>query len=163
MSNISILVVLVFICSIGIIFFFTPLGNRFARLNLFDESIVRREELTDAAFAMIRDYPVVGVGLNNFIVNLPFYQKTESTVLHLQPVHNIYLLLAAETGLAGLAIFLWFIWRTIKHLWKSKQFSIALFAALILGLFDHYFLTLQQGQLLFSLILGLCWNETKED
>ncbi|MBU3978385.1 O-antigen ligase family protein, partial [Patescibacteria group bacterium] len=34
---------------------------------------------------------------------------------------------------------------------------ILLSVILILGLFDHYWLTLQQGQLLFAIILGLCW------
>src|SRR5207244_114190 len=34
-------------------------------------------------------------------------------------------------------------------------FTIILSSALCLGLFDHYFLTLQQGQLLFAVIFGL--------
>ncbi|MCL5970380.1 MAG: hypothetical protein M1450_02695 [Patescibacteria group bacterium] len=35
---------------------------------------------------------------------------------------------------------------------------IILVTVLVLGLFDHYFLTLQQGQLLFSLVLGIVWS-----
>jgi len=33
---------------------------------------------------------------------------------------------------------------------------------LTLGLFDHYFYTLQQTQLLFSLVLGLAWAKKVE-
>lgn len=38
---------------------------------------------------------------------------------------------------------------------------IILFMVLLLGLFDHYFLTLQQGQLLFAFAFGLGWSGTK--
>jgi hypothetical protein len=36
---------------------------------------------------------------------------------------------------------------------------LALSAILLTGMFDHYWLTLQQGQLLFAVILGLSWTK----
>lgn len=144
-----------------IILYFSGLFPRFTNLSLTDESFTRRSGLTTAAVEIIKTHPLMGIGLNNFLVNLPKFQQAESTILYLQPVHNIYLLVAAETGVVGLVFFLWFIGKTYQKV-KSPLF-IALTVILILGFFDHYFLTLQQGQLLFSLVLGLCWAKIKTD
>ena len=156
-------------CSIAlllIVFFF--LGKE----RLFDlspevESIKLRQELNQAAILMIKKYPLTGVGLNNFIPALPQFKKGLS-YKELQPAHNIYLLIGAESGLVGLGMFLWLIWLSYKKLLQpnnqiTKQpnkkllitnYLITLTSILLLGLFDHYFYTLQQGSLLFALVLG---------
>jgi len=126
-----------------------------------EESFFQRVELAKTAFQLIKQKPLVGVGLNNFIVNLPRFQKGQT--LWLQPVHNIYLLVAAETGIVGLIIFLWFLFLTFKKLLSSCA-SILLYSyisILLLGVFDHYWLTLQQTQLLFAIVLGLIWRKEK--
>lgn len=138
----------------------TPLGARFTDISWTDESIVQRESLIQSSIAMIKDNPVFGVGLNNFLINLP-----SSEII--QPVHNIFLLVASETGVFVLGFFIWFlikIYRRINdkglRIKKNPSFIIyPLSFILILGMFDHYFLTLQQGQLLFSFVLGLCWSD----
>lgn len=108
---------------------------------------------------MVREQPLIGVGLNNFISQLPNYWQNIGLTYWLQPVHNIFLLVAAETGLLGLAIFLWFLILTLKKLLVTNyQLLITLSAILALGLFDHYWLTLQQPQLLFTIVLGLSWG-----
>ncbi len=160
-----------FIGSIGI-YFLSPLSSRFFDLNLTDESFVQRKELVQASFLMIKANPFFGVGLNNFLPNLSdFYDfHASSFFTYLQPVHNIYLLIAAQTGIIGFSFFVWFLWKTILGI-KNKELGIRgnfaiihnskfliLVTVLVLGLFDHYFLTLQQGQLLFSFILGLCFS-----
>lgn len=126
---------------------------------LIDEPLVQRLQLIKVSYEMIKSNPLSGVGLNNFIVRLPDFWESNSIRL-LQPVHNIYLLIATETGLVGLAIFLWFLILTIRRLlhYRLTRLLVALNAILLLGLFDHYWLTLQQNQLLFSLVLGLIWN-----
>ncbi len=147
---------LVFLVLIYGLFF----GGRTFSIN--DQSLTRRYELNMAAIEMFKSSPLMGVGLNNFLVNLPSFQQTKSTILYLQPVHNIFLLIVAETGLLGLTIFIWLIWKTIKKLLTAKRFLLTtLLAILFLGLFDHYWLTLEQGQLLFTLILGLSWAKIK--
>lgn len=45
---------------------------------------------------------------------------------------------------------------------KSYFFLILFFSLLLLGLFDHYLFTLQQGQLLFWIILGMGAGWLKE-
>jgi len=129
-----------------------------------EEAISRRLQLNNAAIEMIQENPLVGVGLNNFIFRLPDYWQTSEAVRFLQPVHNIFLLVAAETGLIGLILFLWFLALTFKRLLNVPKLFIihyslviALGAILLLGVADHYWLTLQQTQLLFTLILGMSW------
>jgi putative inorganic carbon (HCO3(-)) transporter len=50
------------------------------------------------ALAMIRDHPLLGVGKGNFQVLAPLYNPWALAY----PVHNVYLLFWAETGLGGL-------------------------------------------------------------
>ncbi|PIS14209.1 hypothetical protein COT65_00210 [Candidatus Shapirobacteria bacterium CG09_land_8_20_14_0_10_47_13] len=124
-----------------------------------DEAISQRLQLIKAAVLMIQGNLLAGVGLNNFLVRLPEFWGPIGTTFWLQPVHNIYLLIAAETGLTGLLVFLWFLVLTFKKLSiLHSPLSIALGAILLLGLADHYWLTLQQNQLLFALVLGLSWE-----
>jgi O-antigen ligase len=112
-----------------------------------DESVVVREQLNTAAVSMIRASPIIGNGLGNFLVRLPDYLVSR-TIYFLQPAHNIYLLLLSETGIIGVAIFFWVIWKAVKK-------NLLLIPLLLLGFTDHYFLTLQQGQLLLTIFLSL--------
>ena len=73
-----------------------------------------------------------------------------------QPVHNIYLLIASETGLIGLILFLVFIFQLFRKIIGQEYFLLLIvFSFLFIGLFDHFFWTLQQGQLMFWLTLGI--------
>ena len=84
-----------------------------------------------------------------------------------QPVHNIYLLIAAETGILGLASFLTFLFFIFKKAWEKIKslaggeriylysFLFIAYNFLFIGLFDHFLWDLQQGQLLFWMILGI--------
>jgi len=55
-----------------------------------------------AALAMMQDHPWVGVGLNNYSVALGKYDAAANV----RGVHNVFLMVAAETGLFGLMAFL---------------------------------------------------------
>lgn len=138
-------------------FFFLPLFVLVTLPYLWtDESFVVRNQLNDAAVQMVLSHPVFGVGLGNFLVELPAHLPTR-TIYFLQPVHNIYLLLLSEVGmLGGMGIF-WILWRIRKHI----EFSAALGTIAILGLVDHYFLTLQQGQLLLAIVFTLSLRAKK--
>jgi O-antigen ligase len=69
---------------------------------LAPESFTRREELAQTAIQLIKQTPFLGVGLNNFLFRLPFTN-------FVQPVHNIYLLIASETGIIIFITFIIFI------------------------------------------------------
>jgi O-antigen ligase len=145
----------------------SPIGNRFSQINLSDEAVVQRELLGQKAFAMIISRPIFGVGFGDFLPALST-DKNLASQGFLQPVHNIFLLIAAETGLIGLVFFIFFLTKTYRALlqkikldkntrWFYYCWVLCLTLILVIGQFDHYFLTLQQGQLLFAYVIGLCW------
>lgn len=142
---------------------------RFASIFTFDTlALLRRQELADYALELFFKNPGLGNGLNNFINLLAQDKVLVGTSRFLQPVHNIFLLVLSETGLLGLAgllsLFAFGIWENHK---KNDKFSRVLTANLLmimlLGFFDHYFLTLPQGQRLLFLVLGLSLNPFNSD
>lgn len=158
------LVALACICSIGGIILLSPLESRFTSFSFGDEAVTQRAFLMQQATMIIAHAPFLGVGLHNFFYYLSPTSLWQNPYLLLQPVHNIYLLIAAETGLIGLGVFIYFLVLTYKRIQKKKSIIhnscfILLSIVLILGFFDHYFFTLQQGQLLLAFVLGLCWSK----
>jgi O-antigen ligase len=128
------------------------IGNTFG---FQDESVVVREQLNAAALSMARASPVIGNGLGNFLVQLPGHLVSRQ-IYFLQPVHNIYLLMLSETGIIGFALFLWVVWKAAKNIFHNFSLShVSFLMVLLLGLVDHYPLTLQQGQLMFTIFLSL--------
>ncbi|HYM65015.1 MAG TPA: O-antigen ligase family protein [Candidatus Sulfotelmatobacter sp.] len=137
--------------------------ERFLLLSFTDQSYTQRVWLINQSINIFEKSPFLGVGLNNFYYYLnPYFQ--DATSFFIQPVHNIYFLVLTETGLIGFLFFSYFLIGVFKDLlwkkFKAKKYLLTLFlASLFLGFFDHYLLTLQQGQLLFTLILGLCVSD----
>ncbi len=126
-----------------------------------DESVVLRASLNQSASTLWSRSPLLGVGLGNFTDALPDVTHVRQAN-SLQPVHNIYLLVLSETGVAGFIFFVVFVgllvWEEVAGLSQKKQqpsiYVIPLICLLLLGLVDHYSLTLQQGQLLFVVVIA---------
>jgi len=123
-------------------------------------SFLRRAELNWIALEMFKDHPLLGVGLNNFTVRMSEYGEVSGWTRFLQPAHNVYLLIAAETGLLGLAAFLCFLFFVFCSLLKKKNGLLLISVAQItlLCFVDHYFFTLPQTALLFWLLIGLVFS-----
>lgn len=115
--------------------------------------IVLRQELLFAGEKMFLGSPIFGVGLNNFINKLPYYGSSPTVSWWLQPVHNIFVLWTVETGVVGLLFLVYFLWWFFKK-WEMGNLHFAVLAIFLTGLFDHYWLTLQQNQLLLAIVLG---------
>lgn len=141
------------------------LYTRFSSVWNFDQfTLIRREELSLIALSLWSKSPVLGVGLNNFIV------ATSDLLLSgpsrfLQPVHNIFLLALSEAGLIGLTGLISLIGFPVFMLFKLNPKPYPLNPALLvwgiiifLGMFDHYFLTLPQGYRLLFLVWGLSFS-----
>lgn len=139
---------------------------RFTSIFTFDTlAILRRKELADYSIELFLREPVFGIGINNFINFLALDKILVGTSRFLQPVHNIFLLILAEAGIFGFLSFTFFLAGAFyENLKKKDRFSKILTESLLivvfLGLFDHYFLTLPQGQRLLFLILGLSFRRT---
>lgn len=133
----------------------------FLKTTMEASSFENRRKLAEYAFIIIKKNPLFGVGANNFIISLAQKNTAWEWFYWLQPVHNIFLLVASETGPVGLFVFTGFLFLTIKKLLIGNCLIliISLFAILLIGLFDHYWLTLIQNQLLFVVILGLSWGK----
>ncbi len=125
----------------------------------FPQEIQVRHHLGWAAGQMVKDYPVFGVGINNFVNRLPEYGLSPTISWWLQPAHNIFLLIAAEMGLVGLGVFLWLVYKSIA---RAEGLILALFAILITGSLDHYWVTLQQTQALMAIVFGLSLGYTRK-
>jgi O-antigen ligase len=148
---------------------FTPLGERIFATRLTDESITQRTTLIASSVQLWLHNPIFGVGLGNFIPALATIQKPFSATFYLQPVHNIFLLILVETGLVGFVLGMWGVVKTFIRLFNHirlnvttaivyRLFVMLLLLLCLLGLLDHYWLTLQQGQLLTALLFGLAWS-----
>lgn len=153
------------LATLFIIFF----SVRFFETKFLHEDWNYRAQLTSVAAKIFFKEPLLGVGIHNFYIHEIDYQKTLSPTL-LQPVHNIYFLTLAETGIVGFCLFIYFLVKTFRNLFlnvrkaqdikekKWYQTILLLFCiTLFVGFFDHFLLTVQQGQLMFALLLGLCW------
>lgn len=130
-------------------------------------SILRRRELSEYALKLFTENPLFGVGLNNFLNVLAIEHILIGTNRFLQPVHNIFLFIASETGLMGLLGFLVLLAASISRCIKStvpfyKILLGNLFMIIFLGFFDHYFLSLPQGQRMLFMLVGLCFTKSRK-
>jgi hypothetical protein len=149
------------ICLIGLtggVYLFWP---RISALKLETEPIVVRQQLNKLAIERFAHSPVLGTGLGTS----PLYEGTSNfkfqilnySLVH-QPTHNVYLMTLAETGIIGFGLLGTLGILGVVRVYRQKNWVLltSLLSIAFLGMFDHYFLTLQQGQLIFSLILGMC-------
>jgi O-antigen ligase len=123
------------------------------------ENIYQRVSLIRTSGAMVKENPISGVGLGNFIINIPKYSIDNTWIL--QPVHNIYLLIFAETGLIGLVIFFIISIKIVNKVSFSnkRNFIYLLLFILITGFFDHYWISIQQNLLLEVLVFAMILRE----
>lgn len=121
--------------------------------------IVYRLELFLIGLKVFASHPL-GVGLNNFYYHEILFQKQITPTL-LQPIHNIYALFIVHLGFFSFGIFGFLSIQFVRY-WKGGVIGLLMVSALLVGLIDHYLVTLQQGQLMFSLLLGLYFNKAKE-
>ena len=158
------------LCLLAVFFFlFFGLAGEAAR-SRFDASQIKdsqsvdlRKHYAQIGWEMFKQRPF-GVGINSFTAGfIDDFKRLGLPVENwmFQPIHNLYFLIAVETGFIGLVIFLWFLVEIFRRLWRVKEglakivFWPVFLSFLFLGFFDHYFWTLQQGQLLFWGLLGI--------
>ena len=91
-------------------------GNRLINRITDDRGSARsRLPQFSVAWNVIKVHPFIGVGLNNYTLVAPDYDLTPTTisVVFPHPVHNIYMLYAAEMGIPGALFFIWFLFATL--------------------------------------------------
>lgn len=138
---------------------------------LTDQSGKERIFYAKLGWEMIKDRPMVGVGIGTSALRMQDYSPTKLQPWEVQPIHNYFLLSAAELGIPGALILIILFLLYIKKLLQRIKNSFSIYQVtllsilsgfLILMLFDHYFYTIEQTQILLWLILGLTATEISE-
>jgi O-antigen ligase len=118
------------------------------------DGVGKRIQLNVAGLKMIKESSLFGVGLGNFLVRLPEFQKNNG-IFWLQPVHNILILAWSEIGILGLFLGFWFFSEIFSRKKINWIFKVILGVVVVSGMVDHYWLTLPQNVWLLVLVLGI--------
>jgi len=101
-------------------------------------TISTRGRLWAEALSVVKDYPVLGCGLNTYAIVGPEY-KTNEEEPDFYP-HNSYLHMAAETGLLGLGMFIWLIFMLFRvSLVNLRKIKAGIYGAFLTGLLAGLF------------------------
>ncbi len=129
-----------------------------------------RIPLNQAALSIIKQFPLTGIGVNNFAQAFKKYDISGGSRIlrgYSHVVHNMYLLVAGEMGIIGLLAFLWMFlavflvaFRARNRLdeWQSTVLigiSAGLLAQMIHGLFDPGFRMLMSLSTLVYTFIGI--------
>ena len=126
------------------------------------KAVESRWDLMLIAAEMVRQHPLTGIGLNSFEENMARYDRTGTVNIIQQPVHNIYLLVAAESGIPSLIVFvaigLWLLRRALRLLREPLEPAfvaglVGLCALFALGFSNLFDLTMRKEPLVGMLTL----------
>ncbi len=125
-------------------------------------SIDHRIYYNEIGLTLVREHPL-GVGIGNEVLRAAqeglFAAKGLTQTWLWQPVHNIYILIASELGIAGLLVFLallFIAFRRIDFSSPEAVFAGLLVVSLLLfGFVDHFPWDLHAGRLMFWTAFGI--------
>jgi len=130
------------------------------------EATSSRLEYVDIGKDMFIEHPM-GVGPGGFTLMMQEYTYQKLKPWEMQPVHNVYMLIYNENGFLAGTLFIFIIGFIFLMLAKvirplrgdEKQFALImagiLSAMMIVFLFDHYFFTIYQGQVMLFVYFAL--------
>lgn len=138
-----------------------------------NESLMGREAPAFATLAMVRDFPLVGVGLGCWPEIFPHYVTPPWTPTFWNATHNDYVQIAAETGLIGFVLLSWLmigagrrIHRGIGARNSGTQIFVAAALAAASATAVHEFfdfpLQVPANALLLTALLGLAVRLTRD-
>lgn len=162
----------VFLLTLGVIFFLIisfHLENILISRIFFGDSASMDERLLyfDISQKMLLKEPG-GVGLGAFTLAMQQYTSMKLAPWIYQPVHNIFFLMANEGGILAsflfISLFVYLFYRTIVFIRSTRNATCKKELSLLLGILaviatiglcDHYFISLYQGQYMLFLVFGL--------
>ena len=116
-----------------------------------------------AAVAMVKERPWIGHGFGQYLTEVERFIP-ERAPYEIQRVHNVYLLIFAESGVFALLAFVAYFLSLLYWVWKR---GIDLAAAALLsigalflfsGCVDYFWIELQHGRLMLFLTCGLAFQ-----
>lgn len=118
---------------------------------LEEKSVSERQEYIYQASNLIRQQPYFGFGRGNYVSSLNIEEA------YPQPVHNVFILAWAETGIFGFLSFVLWLFYSIKKTGSTEIGAGIIVALVILMFFDHWLWSLPFGVVFFWLVLALIW------
>lgn len=137
--------------------------SSFSKLLLNKERLV----LNETSFNMIRRHPLIGVGVNTYVLNYQQYKlhdTSEDTADTGWYAHNSYLQMASEIGIFGLFSFLWLMilllvkWVKFYRLNKDDLFGLCSLG-ILMGLIAFLINGLTETNLYYPKIAILFWYQ----
>ena len=134
------------------------------------ESVHYRTYLWQSAARMIRDYPILGVGVRNFSEQFSTrYVMPDGPEKTIENAHNTLINILAEMGILGLGSYLYLLAYIIRHYWRRLRYKgrsdvlavaalIATTGMLIQGLSDVNFLYFPVVMQTYFFLLGITWE-----
>jgi O-antigen ligase len=108
--------------------------GRIATLTQGDSAIASRAGSQEVALAIFEDHPFLGIGANNYTEAYFPYALRLNMPGAAENSHNLYLAVAAETGLLGLVAFSGSMFFVIRAAWKRRASSLRACDSLTEGL-----------------------------
>jgi O-antigen ligase/Flp pilus assembly protein TadD len=160
-----------------------PVTSRFSNVEALNSSNNFRKLMISVGGDMIRDNPIVGIGADNFGLQLNSYRQAYGAANPNDPnlanaedqipnhAHNEFLQIAAEVGIVGLGIFAWLLvgifvmaLRSIREVRTGSLYPAA--AVLGLGMFlasslvSSYSFRVMQSGIVFFFVLAIASKVT---
>ena len=135
---------------------------------IFDWTLLSNAErlhIWDAALKMIKNNPLIGIGLNHYELHYPSYKSPSGYFETFGHAHNTFINIAVETGLLGAILFMAFLLIILYRIFKENNLDnyaggisiglgIGTISTLFYGLVEYNFNNELQI-LLFFVLLGL--------
>jgi hypothetical protein len=131
----------------------------------------RAESLWKMAGLMMKDYPLTGVGIGGYIIEVSNYAKLHPTELNPQSAENYLLQVGSELGPVGIFLVLWILWEIVKLAGRSYSrvpptdpYRFILIGALggiasfLLMLQTHTFIGSYEIKYFFWLLVGIVFG-----
>lgn len=143
----------------------TLLANRlgFADLYAMNFSLAFRPEIYLAAFRMLADFPLMGLGQGNFyrLSAIPSFSQSPflTETLNGENAHNYFIQILAENGVIGFFIFVVFVFYPVVKIKNKKQLIPVLVAlgSLFLGNLYSHSLLVRENLFICSSLLALMY------
>ncbi|MEK9182910.1 MAG: O-antigen ligase family protein [Patescibacteria group bacterium] len=148
------LVSIILLSVINSLLFFPLLKGRLTGVGRLEaQAIEERAGGYGEAWQVFKRYPFFGVGLGNYTLAAHNEVDALRPAWGYQPIHNVFLLILAESGVAGIFIILFFCYFIGARFHRKILPLLSLF--FILAIFDHYLWTLYVGSALVGVGVGM--------
>ncbi len=159
-------------CTITVITvsFWHIFSTRTHHTNTTHNSFSDRKAYVHHAQKIIKRHFFSGTGIGNYTNTVAHMHAYEKPLWYYQPVHNTFILLFAEIGFIGCALFVFFISVLLYHLWCSQHAIlldrwvpfIILIGLCVISFFDHWLWTSHVGIVTFFVLYGVLGQEKSD-